>query len=394
MLTRLTDALRRDPYPAYAVMRRVAPVCRLRAGVWALFDHDSVRRALNDPACFSSRAAPPGGSPLDWLIFLDPPRHSRLRALIARTFTPRAVAALEPQIDALAHRLLDVVIPRGECDLVTDFSAPLPALVIVALLGVPDADAHRVGPWGDAIIGLGETVAGGERAARAAARYRAAKEEMQPYLAALLDARRAEPRDDLLTRLVQAEVDGERLTEEEIFGFFQLLLLAGTETTTNLISNTVLCLLRHPAQRARLDADMGLLPAALEEVLRYRSPVQMVFRATTNDVTLRGRTIPAGQLVLAMVGSANRDPRHFPAAGRFDITRAGQPHVGFGHGPHYCIGAALARLEARVALTALFSRAGDLRRRDRDGWLPARGINVHGPRSLRVRFTPVAAPRR
>jgi cytochrome P450 len=389
MMRLLGDMLRRNPYPAYDVMRRVAPVFHNSVhDLWMLFDFESVKRALHDPGTFSSRAAPPGGQPLDWLIFLDPPLHTKLRALITRTFTPRAVASLEPRIAALADGLLERVLERGEMDLVADFADPLPLLVIAEMLGIPVVDRQRLARWSDAILHLGDTIMGGERAARALAAYTAAKEEMRPYLTALLDERRASPKDDLLTRLVEAEVDGERLGEEELLSFFQLLLLAGTETTTNLISNAVLCFIEHPDQLARIRAEPGLLPAALEEVLRYRTPVQMVFRATTRDVELRGRVIPGGKLVLAMVGAANRDPRQFPRAGRFDITRASAPHVGFGHGAHFCIGAALARLEARVALSALLERARDVRLASRQPWAPRTGLNVHGPRSLPLRFIP------
>lgn len=382
------NALRRNPYPLYAMLRRVRPVLRVREGIWALLDHESVRTALADAKTFSSQAAPPGDTPLEWLIFMDPPRHTQLRALVARTFTPRAVAGLEPRIAAIASDLLHTVAARGECDLVSDFAARLPVLVILELLGIPldrERDARR---WGDAIIGLGDMIAGGERATRASAAYRSAKLEMRLCLDALLAARRAQPANDLLTRLAQSEGDGTRLSDDEIFAFFELLLLAGTETTTNLIANTVLCLLEHPAQRRALDRDPALLPAAIEEVLRYRSPVQMVFRATRHEVTLHGCTIPARQLVLVMLGSANRDARAFTAPQRFDITRESQPHVGFGHGPHFCIGAALARLEARVALTALRSRMPDLARATRGPWTPVRGINVYGPASLPVRFRP------
>lgn len=382
----LADALRRNPYPMYAVMRRTAPVLHLRKGIWALFDHETVQRALHDPVAFSSQAAPPGGTPLEWLIFMDPPRHTKLRALVTRTFTPRAVAELEPRIELIVHQLLDDVMPAGRFDLVTDFSERLPLLVILELLGMSAEDATLMNRWSDAIIGLGDTIFGGERAARALVTYRAAKEEMLPYLGTLLAQRRAAPRNDLLTRLVQAEVEGEHLTEAEIFGFFQLLLLAGTETTTNLISNSILCLLEHPEQRAALAAEPALLPAAIEEVLRYRTPVQIVFRATAEEVELRGRTIPRHQLVLVMVGSANRDASHFQGAHRFDITRPPQPHVGFGHGAHFCLGAALARLEARVALSALLTRMPALRRAERGPWHPCTGVNVHGPRSLPMVF--------
>ena len=168
--------------------------------------------------------------------------------------------------------------------------------------------------------------------------------------------------------------------------FFELLLLAGTETTTNLIANTMLCFFRHPEQQARVRDDRALLPTAIEEVLRFRSPVQMVFRATTRNLSVGKRTIPRGAIVLAMIGSANRDPRHFQQADRFDATRTGAAHVDFGHGAHYCVGAALGRLEARVAVAGLLDRLPDLHRAERGPWAPRTGINVHGPRSLPVRF--------
>lgn len=387
MLSLVADAVRRNPYPLYAMMRRVAPVVRVpRLGLWMVFDHASVKTALNDHERFSSRAAPPGGTPLDWLIFLDPPRHTRLRALIARTFTPRAVASLEPRITRLAHDLLDAVVHRGQMDVVTDYSQRIPVLVIMEMLGMPLEHGARVTRWSEAILGLGDTVLGGERAARALAAHRAATDEMQPYLARLLAARRSAPRDDLLTRLVESEVDGERLGDEEIFSFFQLLLLAGTETTTNLIANAVLCFLDYPAQLARVRSEPELLPAAIEEVLRFRTPVQIVFRMATRDVELRGRVIRAGELVLVVIGSANRDPAHFPGPDRFEVVRGSPPHVGFGHGMHFCIGAALARLEARVALSVFLARIADFERVGRAPWMPRRGLNVHGPRSLPVRI--------
>lgn len=386
----LVNGLRRNPYPVYAVLRRTSPVLRLRDGIWGVFDFESVKRTLQEPEVFSSRAAPPGGGPLDWLIFQDPPRHTALRGLISRTFTPRAVAGLESRVHILANQLLDEVVERGAMDLVTDFSARLPLLVIADLIGVPPADVPRLTGWGNALLGAGDAIYGGERAARAVRNFRAAKDEMRPYLQALLGARRAAPRDDLLTRLVEAEVNADRLSDEEIFDFFQLLFIAGTETTTNLIANTVLCFLAHPEQQALVRATPALLPAAIEEVVRFRSPLQMVFRTTTREVALRGQVIPAGALVLPMIGSANRDPRQFRHANRFDVTRTGEPHVGFGHGAHYCIGAALARMEARIAIGALLERTPDLQRARRGGWAPRTAINVHGPQSLPVRFTSAA----
>jgi cytochrome P450 len=388
VLALLADAYGRNPYPIYAVMRRVAPVVQLgRRPVWALFDYASVKMALDDHARFSSRAAPPGGAPLDWLIFTDPPRHSLLRSLISRTFTPRSVAALEPRITSLANELLDAVAAGGRFDLVTDFAERLPVLVIMDLLGMPRDDSARVTAWGAAILQLGDTVIGGARAARAIAAFGTAKAEMRPYLASLLAERRDAPRDDLLSRLLHAEVDGARLGEEEIFSFFQLLLLAGTETTTNLIANAVLCFMDHRDQLALVRRDRSLLPAAIEEVVRFRAPAQHVFRAATAEIELHGRRIPAGGLVLAMIGSANRDPRQFAHPNRFDVARQRPPHVGFGHGIHYCVGAGLARLEARVALSVLLDRFAHFEHAGRSHWVSRTGLNIHGPRTLPLRVT-------
>ena len=384
-----SDAMRRDPYPVYDRLRAASSVLRdPRSDFWMVFDYEGVRRALTDPEAFSSRAAPPGGGALDWMIFFDPPRHTKLRALIARAFTPRSVANLEPRIRELSRGLLDAVIERGQMDLAADYAVPLPLLVIAEMLGIPAADRSRFRGWVDAILGMIYTVTGGEAAARAVREFGAATAEMGAYLAELLARRRSVPEDDLLTRLVGAEVDGERLTEKEILSFFQLLLLAGSETTTNLIGNAVLCLAENPDQFGRLRAAPDLLPSAIEEVLRYRSPVQAVFRQTRADVAMHGQTIPAGKLVLAMIGSANRDPRQFPDAGRFDVARDPNPHVAFGHGIHFCLGAPLARLEARVALPDLLGRLRGLALVADEPWEPRKAFHVHGPARLPVRFEP------
>jgi cytochrome P450 len=386
LLESLGLALRRNPFPLYRLMRRVAPVFHdRRHDLWLLFDFESVKRALHDPETFSSRAAPPGDKPLDWLIFQDPPLHTRLRAIIIRTFTPRAIAALEPRIRKLSRELLDPAIERGVMDVAADFAVPLPLMVIAEMLGIPAEERGPLKRWSEAILGLGDVVAGGEAAARAVQAFRAAQDEMRPSVTALLAQRRAAPKDDLLTRLVEADVDGERLAEEDILGFFQLLLLAGSETTTNLVGSAVLCLAQNPDQLARLRADPALLPSAIEEVLRFRSPVQIVFRQTRRDVEMSGKRIPAGKLVLAVIGSANRDPRQFQDPARFDITRDPNGHVAFGHGIHFCIGAPLARLEARIALTDLLGR---VKRFSLDGrWEPRKGFNVHGPSRLPIRLT-------
>ena len=384
MTNLFSDEARRDPYPIYDQLRADSPVLQEPAsGLWMVFDYEGVKRLLNDHDAFSSRYGP------DWLIFADPPRHTKLRALVSRAFTPRSVADLEPQIRDLSRGLLDRVTERGEMDLAADFAVPLPMLVIAEVLGIPAADRPRFQRWADAILAMSYTIVGSGEAARAAAEgFAAVTIEMGSYLGELLDERRVDPRDDLLTRLAAVEMDGERLTRQEVLGCFQLLLLAGSETTTNLNNNAVLCLLERPDQLARLRAAPDLMPSAIEEVLRYRSPLQWMYRLTRRDVEVHGRVIPAGKLALAVIGSANRDPRVFPDAARFDVTRDPNPHVAFGHGVHFCLGAPLARLEARVALSDLLARVRCLALAGDGPWEPRRGLHVHGPTRLPVRFTP------
>ena len=383
-----TDEMRRNPFPIYDQLRAAAPVFHFApADVWMLLDYATVKRALDDVETFSSRARPPTGAAPDWLIFNDPPRHTKLRALIVRAFTPRSIAALEPRVRALSAALLAAVRARGEMDLVADYAGPLPTMVIAEMLGIPLADRARFMRWSEAIVGLGYAALGGEVAARALAEHAVARQEIEAYLPPLLDARRRAPADDLLSRLVAAELDGERLTGEELLGFFQLLLAAGTETTTNLVSNAAVALFEHPDLRARLAADPARWPQTIEEVLRWRTPVQMIFRETRRDVELGGRVVPRDKLILVMVGAANRDPAVFVEPGRFDVDRAPNPHLAFGHGIHFCLGAALSRLEARVALPELFALEG-LRPASQAPWPPRRALAAHGPASLPVRFAP------
>jgi cytochrome P450 len=384
-----SDEMRRNPYPLYAQMREVSPVLHLpQFDLWLIFEYDDVKRAVNDPAAFSSAASQGRSKPFDWLIFSDPPRHTKWRAIIMRAFTPRMVANLEPRIRVLSRELLDPWIERGEMDLAVDYAAQLPLLVIAEMLGVPSADRPQLKRWSDAILGLANTLTGGEKAVHARDQFSAAVTEMRPYVATQIEGRRAFPTDDLMSRLVEAEVDGERLTEDEILGFFQLLLLAGSETTTNLINNAMLCIVEHPEQHVRLQGTLDLIPSAIEEVLRYRSPLQAVFRKTTRDVQLRGQTIPEGSLVLPMIGSANRDAGQFPAPDRFDVTRDPNPHIAFGYGPHFCIGAPLARLEGRIALEDLLTRLADVKLASNDPWEPRAALHVHGPTRLPIRFGP------
>jgi cytochrome P450 len=389
VLNFISDDMRRNPYPLYAQMRSVSPVLAVPGGeIWLILDYEGVKRALHDHDTFSSRAAPPGGAPLDWMIFSDPPRHTKLRSIVVKAFTPRSIAGLEPRIRELSRELVDRVLERGEMDLCADYAVQLPLMVIAEMLGIPIADRERFKRWSDAILNLSQTIGGGEAGARAAREFGEAREEIRAYLAELLPERRRTPKDDLLTRLVEAEVDGQRLSEDEILDFFLLLLLAGSETTTNLITNAILCFLDHPSELARVGAAPDLWPSAIEEVLRHRSPLQAVFRTPRRDVEMGGQVIPAGKLVLAMVGSANRDPEVFEAPERFDVGRDPNPHVAFGHGIHFCIGASLARLEAKVALPDLVSRLRGLRLASDTPWEPRTTLHVHGPTRLPVQFEP------
>jgi cytochrome P450 len=391
-----SDSVRRNPYPVYEQVRRAAPVFHLApSDTWMIFDFDGVKRALVDHDAFSSDLTHAGNkNPGRWFIFFDPPRHTKLRALIARAFTPRVITNMEPRIRELSRQLLDQVIERGEMELVEDFSVPLPMWVIAEMLGVPVADWPRYRRWSDVILKLANTFTKDEEAARTVADYRAVTAEMRAALPELI-AQRAGHGDDLLTRLVSAEVDGERLSEDELLGFVQLLLVGGQETTANLINNAVVCFLEHPDQLARLRTAPELLPTAIEEVLRYRSPVQWMPRATRRAVEVHGQTIPAGKLVMPMIGSANRDPAQFPDPERFDVARSPNAHLAFGHGVHACLGAPLARLEARIALTDFLERVRDFAPATAEPWEPRRALHVHGPTRLPLRFAPgprAAAP--
>jgi cytochrome P450 len=384
-----SDEMRRNPFPAYDQMRTQSPVLHVPPlDLWMIFDYDGVKRALNDHEAFSSSMFTAKRANPEWFIFFDPPRHSKLRALVMRAFTPRVVANLEPRIRDLSRELLDQKIEHGEMDLAADFSVPLPMMVIAEMLGIPVEDRSRFTRWNEAMLSLSFAVPGGDAAAQASKDYFAVTSEMDAYLAGLLAERRMTPRDDLLTKLVEAEVDGERLTDKEILGFFQLLLVAGSETTTNLLNNAMLCLIENLDQLARLRATPDLIPSAIEEVLRYRSPVQWMFRATRHDVEVRGQKIPAGKLVLPIIGSANRDPQQFGDAARFDITRDPNSHIAFGHGIHFCLGAPLSRLEARIALPDLLKRLKGLELASHEPWEPRKALHVHGPARLPIRFEP------
>jgi len=387
MTSLFSEGYRRNPYPVLARLRERGSVFHDPAsGTWMLLRYDDVKCALASHEVFSSVVSPPGTLTSDWLIFADPPHHARLRALIMRAFTARAVGTLEQRIHERISTLLEDAQRGGNVDFVRDIAVPFPLTVIAEMLGAPTDDLPRYRRWTDAIVALSHTVSGGPGLERAVECARHANGEMRAYLPPLLEERRVRARDDLLSRLVLTDVDGERVSDDEILGFFQLLLLAGHETTTNLLSNAVLAFDEYPDQLALLRAAPGLLEPAIEEVLRFRSPVQTVFRHTRREVNVGDETIPAGAMVLLMLGAANRDPSRFDRPDRFDIAREAVPHVGFGHGIHYCIGAPLARLEARIALEELYRRFERIERADDSPWEPREAFHVHGPSRLPVRL--------
>jgi len=386
MLNIFSDEVRREPFAIYEQMRTQAPALYVPPPFdgWLIFDYDGVKRALNDHETFSS-AVP---APRHWFIFTDPPAHSKLRALISRAFTPRMLIDLEPFIRDLSGQLLDRAVERREIDVAAEFAVPLPIQVIATMIGIPAQDWAQFKSWSDGILKLSYARAGGAEAQEALREFQRVTAEMGPYVQEMVRERRAAPRNDLLTRLIEAEVDGERLSHEEILGFFQLLVVGGQDTTSSLIANAIVCFLDHPDQLALLRSSPELMSPAIEEVLRFRSPFQWVMRTPRRDIEIHGKKIGAGKLVLAMIGSANRDPKTFKDAERFDITRNPNPHISFGHGIHSCLGAALARMEARIALTDFLGRVKHFERVSNEPWEPRKALHVHGPSRLPIRVTP------
>jgi cytochrome P450 family 109 len=347
---------------------------------WQVFRYGDVQTVLNDYSRFSSEGSF-GDDPIlsETLVTIDPPDHRKLRNLVNLAFTPRAVAHFSGRVAEITQDLLDKVKAAGTMDIVSDLAFPLPAKIIAELLGVPPEDWDVFRRWASA-GGVGEGVQNGRTP-------RTMREEMTDYFSDLLAQRRKHPKDDLITSLSNAEIDGERLSEVELYSFCFLLLAAGQETTKNLIANSILCLTENPDSLARLRQQPELIPSAIEEVLRYLPPAWFVFRRTKEEVELGGQRIPANQMVQAWIASANRDSAQFPEADRFLVDRDPNRHVSFGHGIHFCIGAPLARLETRVALPMIIEQLKDLQR------VPDVPVRVHAGlvfmvQNLPVTFTP------
>jgi len=405
---------RSDPYPHYRELRERAPVYWAPStGAWCVSRYDDVMFVLRSPEIFSSRAmftflmnqGRDGAPPLTWqtlrflvrfvwktrlnplefttarnLIAEDGDRHTALRAIVNRGFTPRRIADWEERARALVAESMAKLRSGERFDVVEDLAIPLPVCIIAEMLGVEASRRGDFKRWSDAIV---DQATGPGRADPFNPRTMAAILELLPYLRRIAEARRRRPADDLVSTIV-AQQDGESaLTTREVIQFAMLLLVAGNETTTNLIGNGVTALLDHPEQLARVAADPSLVPGAIEETLRYDAPVQILFRTATQDVEIAGTKIPKGAFVAPLLGSANRDERRFSDPDRFDVTRDTQGHVGFGFGKHFCLGASLARMEARVALEALVPELPRLTRER-----PLELIDsflVRGPRRLAVR---------
>ena len=366
--------LRVDPYPFYAELRERDPVHRsYPAGGWVLSRYADILEVLGDRRFssdernwsryerFRARARRAGlprlyDDQLASMLRIDPPDHTRLRTLVGKAFTPRAVERMRPRIEAIVGELLAGLADCHEIELVRDFASPLPVAIIAEMLGIPIADRARFRHWSnEAVRLLGDGTNDDRR--------RGAKgfAELAHYLEAEVEARRSAPRDDLLSAMVAAEEAGERLSTQELFATCVLLLIAGNETTTNLVGNGVIALLRNLEQLELLRCEPKRIPGAIEELLRYDSPVQLTSRIALEDGELRGRRIRRGQQLVLLLAAGNRDPAQYRDPDRLDVTREDVRPLSFGHGIHYCLGAQLARLEAQIAFEALLERFPDLR---------------------------------
>jgi cytochrome P450 len=393
----LTPAMRKSPYPIYARMREEAPVCFAEPfGAFCITRYADVATAFRDPRLSASRSGAFGVglpdhvrarlAPLvknlsSWALLLDPPDHTRIRGLITKAFTPRVVRRLGEGIAALTATLVDDAVAAargGTLDVLRDLAAPLPVIVIGDLLGLPRDDRHRLKEWSGALAAF---LGAGRPSLESAERATDAVVAMEVYFKDALAVRRRAPGEDLLSMLVAAEEGGVFLGEQEILSTCAMLLFGGHETTTNLIANGLHALLSHPEELARLrGAPEALMANAVEELLRFESPVQRIGRVAREDIELHGIRIPAGSRVHLFMGAAHRDPVEFPDPDRLDVARTDVRHLGLGMGAHYCVGAALGRMEAQAALSELLRRFPHIRAAyDEPAWtdnVTIRGVSM------------------
>ncbi len=390
-------AFRQNPYPAYARLRETAPVYKspvLQSVVLSRYrdvavllqdDRFGVDRTKSTIAqrlgMFEALEPELRDAVTKSLLMTDAPDHTRLRRLVSRAFTPRVIQGLHDRIAEIVAELLDDMARQSEPDLIRDLADPLPLLVIAEMLGVPVEDRVQLKAWSNAAAGILDPLQaeGGMRP------IENAFHELKAHLDRVFADRRARPREDLLSALVAVEEQGDVLAEAELVSLSLLILVAGNETTTNLIGNGVLALLHHPDERRKLQDDPSIARSAIEELLRYDSPIQVTDRVALEDLELRGRRVKRGDVVGVLLGSANRDPERFDHPDRLDLCRDDNPHLAFGHGVHFCLGAQLARLEGQIAITGLLERFPDLDgERHPTAW--KRSLVLRGLTSLRLRL--------
>jgi len=386
-------AFHEDPYPVYRELREHAPVYwneELR--FWALSRHADVLAGFKDWERFSNAHGisleiaelDKDSSAVLSMLGMDPPRHDRIRALVAKGFTPRRVAALEPNIRALSVRYLARMREAGRCDFIADFAGRIPMDVVSEMLGVPEADRDELRGWSDMILHREEGVRGVPAAGIEASG------KLLRYFVGVIAERRRRPGDDLASALLAAEIDGERLSDKDIIAFLYLMIIAGNETTTKLLANAIYWLARHPSARKEVRESPALIPDWVEETLRYDNSTQLMARTVTADLDYRGHAMRRGDRILLLIGSANRDERVFPNPDVFDLHRDASAHLSFGRGTHFCLGAALARLEARVALEEVQRRIPDYAI-DESGLVRVHSTNVRGFAAMPIECGPEPA---
>jgi cytochrome P450 len=343
---------------------------------WSVFRYKDALQVLTNPRLYSSEAILPFQPHLPSILGMDDPRHYKLRSIVSKAFTPRFVEQLAPRVEAITHELIDRVIERGEMDAISEFAYPIPLTIIAHLLGVPAEDQEMFKRWSDAISGPPRQTPQGNY------------QELEEYFRQKLAERRLHPVDDLMSRLITAEVDGEHLSEEELLEFCRLLLIAGYETTANLLGNTFICFDQYPHVAEELSNEPALIPGAIEEILRYFPSVSGVLRIANEDTVLGGQHIARHQAVMIWIASVNRDEEQFPEPERFDIRREPNRHLAFGHGIHFCLGAPLARLEAKIALPILLQCLSEIRRDPTKSVEAVKSPMIIGVKQFHVTFKP------